>query len=224
PELARRAGLDLQQLVQHALAALGAVGWPKTTTVPVQVDQIPIKRGVLDVVTFRSHDRVRERLFGPNNKPDVKIPGKDKAKHLGDAGRLHLHQCVAQFRGALMPETVAIMREYFGPGFFAKATERLRQGFTDHLPRVEQKQHELAAARTQVLQQLQPVRTLEQTGRQLVTQLAELGRAFDHDLAQAQPATAPAPAKDVVIQPATRRDKPTQAPTNRGTTRRPERT
>ena len=79
-ELLRRAGVDLRRLRHEALAEVGAVDWPRHAVVPVDVRRIPVKKGVLDRLAFRSLDRVRERLFGPPDRPDVKIPGKDKAR------------------------------------------------------------------------------------------------------------------------------------------------
>ena len=192
PELVRRAGVDLRQLKAHALAKAGAVGWPARTSVPVEVGAIPIKKSVLDVVSFRSLERVRERLFGAPDKPEVKIPGKEKAARLGEPGRLHLHQCVAQFRAQLLPETIAVLREYFGPRCLQAATEALRAGLQGYLPRVQQRQQELQAARASLLALSEPLRHLAAGATSRVPALAELGKAFDQDVAST---------KDVVLQP-----------------------
>jgi hypothetical protein len=194
PELARRAGIDLRQTMVHALAKAASVPWPKTTTVPVDMAQIPLRRSVLDVVAFRSLDRVRERVFGTMQKPDVKIPGKEKAARIGEAGRLHLHQCVTQFRGQLLPETVAILREHFGPRLAGHAIEALRAQLAVHAPRLQQKRADLVAHREQLLRLATPLRALAAAGKGLVPKLAELGRAFDHEIANA-------PHKQVVLAP-----------------------
>jgi hypothetical protein len=194
PELVRRAGVDLRQTLVQALAKLGPVGWPARTTVPVEVGQIPLKRHVLDVVVFRSLERVRERVFGPATKPDVKIPGKDTAARLGEAGRLYLHQCVTQFRAALMPETVGLLRDWFGPRLLEVAVQSLRTQLTAHQPRLRQKQEELAKAQQRLQALAAPIRQLAAACASMVPRLQELGRAFDHDVAKA-------PLKQVVIAP-----------------------
>ena len=200
PELVRRAGIDLRQLKAHALASLGAVAWPGSTTVPVDLAALPIKKSMLDVVSFRSLDRVRERLFGPASKPDVKIPGKEKASRLGEPGRLFLHQCVAQFRAQLLPETTGLLREFFGTKFFAAATKALGAQLAAYEPRLLQKQQELGAVRTRLLAVAEPLRTLITATTARGPQLGELGKAFDHEVGQT-PAMARDAAKEVVIAP-----------------------
>lgn len=194
PDLVRRAGIDLRQTLGQTLGKLGAVGWPTRTTVPVEVGQIPLKRNVLDVVSFRSLDKVRDRVFGPAGKPEVKIPGKDKAARLGEPGRLYLHQCVAQFRAALLPETVGLLREFFGPRLLTLAVETLRAQLVAYQPRLQHKHEELTQARQRLLALAAPLRQLGAATGTLVPKLQDLGKAFDHDIAKA-------PAKQVVLAP-----------------------
>jgi hypothetical protein len=152
------------------------------------------------MVSFRSLDRVRERLFGPASKPDVKIPGKEKASRLGEPGRLFLHQCVAQFRAQLLPETTGLLREFFGAKFFAAATKALCTQLAAYEPRLLQKQQELGAVRTRLLAVAEPLRLLITATTARGPQLGELGKAFDHEVGQA-PARDGAKDKDVVIAP-----------------------
>lgn len=194
PELARRAGLDLRATIVQSLAKLGAVGWPKTTAVPVDVAAIPLKRSVLDVVAFRSLDRVRERVFGASTKPDVKIPGKEKATRLGEPGRLHLHQCVTQFRGMLLPETTGILRQFFGARLLATAVDALRAQLAAYQPRLQQKHDELSRARQRLQDLVTPLRELAASTGALAPKLQALGQAFDHDVAKL-------PSKQVVLAP-----------------------
>ncbi|MCU0867553.1 MAG: dynamin family protein [Planctomycetes bacterium] len=214
PELVRRAGIDVRQLKVQALSTLGPVGWPASTSVPVDVNAIPIKKGMLDRVSFRSLDKVRERLFGPASKPDVKIPGKDKAARLGDAGRLHLHQCVAQFRAQLLPETVAVLRDFFGPRFYTAAVELLRTQLGTYPERLRTRQQELETLRTRLLAVTGPLRQLATASQGLVPKLEELGKAFDHEVATPAPANPQAPAKDVVLSPQAPRPRDAKAPAN----------
>ena len=217
PELLRRAGVDLRPLLAKALASLGPVGWPATTAVPVDVASIPLKRHVLDVVTFRSLERVRERVFGPAAKPDAKIPAKDKAARLGEPGRMHLHQCVAQFRAALLPETVGLLRAFFGPRFLAAAVEALRAQLALYLPRLQQQETELGAERARLAALLDPLHQLAASAAELAPRLLQLGQSFDHDVA-AQPA-----AKQVVLEPQPARPRETREPREGKDTRAPGR-
>ncbi|MEO6593622.1 MAG: dynamin family protein [Planctomycetota bacterium] len=211
PELLRRAGVDLRAIKAQALTDLGAVVWHKQVTVPVSVAAIPIKKGVLDLVSFRSVDKVRERIFGPATKPDTKIPGREKAARLGEPGRLHLHQCVAQFRGELAPQTTAVLKDFFGARLRAAAQEAMRQKLAAYAPRLLSKQGELEAERTRLAAVAAPLRQLDEAAQRIQQQLGALGTQFDREMAISSPATATVPAPDVVLQPQPRRERE-QAP------------
>jgi len=200
PELLRRAGIDLPKTLALALAGLGRVTWPKNTAVPVDLASIPLRRSVVDVVAFRSMAAVRTRVFGAAEKPDVKIPGKEKAARLGEAGRLYLHQCVGQFRAALLPETVGLLREHFGPKLLAATVTTLRNALAAYQPALATRAQDLQAVRTRLLNVATPLRNLGAAASRLDPALRELGAAFDHDIAQ-QP-------KKVVLTPP---PKPTRA-------------
>jgi len=144
---------------------------------------------VLDYVTFRSLDRVRTAMFGSREKPDRKIPGREKASRLGEAGRLHLHQCVAQFRSDLAPGTVAVLREYFGPSFQEAAVTMLRAGLTSYRPELAKRQAELEAERSQLLALCNPLRKVASSAIDLQQKLHALRNQFDRA------------EKDVVLEP-----------------------
>jgi energy-coupling factor transporter ATP-binding protein EcfA2 len=215
-ELLRRAGIDMRTTKARALAELGAVAWPSTGSVPVDVAAIPIKKGLLDLVAFRALDRVRERLFGPAARPDRKIPAKDKAARLGEPGRLHLHQCVTQFRGELGPQTVAVLRQFFGSRWQTATAQALQQQLAAYGPRLQQRLTQLDAERQRLADVAEPLQRLGERARLAQQALAELGRRFDLEAAAA-------PAPDPVLEPQPRRE--TQAePTSRREARRGSRT
>jgi hypothetical protein len=200
PELVRRAGIDLRRLKESALADIGEIGWSEPATVPVDLDRIPLRKGVFDVVAFRSLHKVRARLFGPADKPDHKIPGKEKAKHLGEAGRLHLHQCVSQFRAALLPATVAATSEHFGTAFTAAAAAALRKGLEAYLPRLAEKAAKLQSERTRLAAVAGPIESLHALALDLRPKLDALDAQFSRETTE-QPAEAP-----VVLVPPPRPD------------------
>jgi energy-coupling factor transporter ATP-binding protein EcfA2 len=196
PELLRRAGIDIRQTLAQAVASLGRVQWPKGTMVQVDLTQLPLKRSVVDVVAFRSLAAVRTRVLGPADKPDVKIPAKDKATRLGEPGRLYLHQCVGQFRSTLLPETIGLLREHFGPRLVGAAAAALRDALAGYEPRLAAQHAELEAARGRLLAVATPLRALHAAAALLEPRLQELGAAFDQDVVR-QP-------KAVVLTPAAR--------------------
>lgn len=194
-ELSRRAGIDLRTLRSHALDSLGKVDWPKRAAVPVDVRSIPVKKGVLDRLSFRSLDKVRQRIFGAFDKPDVKIPGKDKAKHLGEPGRLHLHQCVAQFKGELLPQTTESIGQHFGPRFLEAASTMLRQQLGEYAPRIAEKLASIESERTYLMSVASPLRDLSELTGGTKNQLSALASQFVRE-AEMIPQQ-----KDVVLDP-----------------------
>ena len=208
-ELARRAGVDLRALRDGAFQGLGRVQWPRHAVVPVDVRTIPIRKGLLDRVMFRSLDRVRERLFGAPDKPDVKIPGKDKAKHLGEPGRLHLHQCVAQFRGELLPGTTECLGQHFGDRFLAAASAKLTEQLKGYLPRIEQKLAELEAEHKYLEDVATPLRDLAALTGGTREKLKTLGERFVHDVV-VQPAQ-----KDVLLEPRAAKPRASKQPSSK---------
>jgi len=194
-ELTRRAGIDLRSLRTNAFEALGKVAWPKRAVVPVDINSIPVKKSVSDRLLFRSLERVRQRLFGDFQKPDHKIPGKDKAKHLGETGRLHLHQCVAQFRGELLPQTTESLGAHFGPRFIEKASELLIEQLAAYQPRLDEKLAALEAERKYLMSVASPLRELSNLTGGTKKQLAALSTKF------ASSAELTPQPRDVVLKP-----------------------
>ena len=194
-ELARRSGIDLRDLRTAALDSIGSVQWPKRAVVPVDVHAIPVRKGVLDRISFRSLDKVRLRLFGPAERPDVKVPGKDKAKYLGEPGRLHLHQCVAQFRGELLPQTTQNLGEHFGAQFIAAAGKLLTKQLAAYRPRLAEKLATLESERTYLMSVASPLRDLSKLTGDTKQQLSALATQFVREAE-----LLPQP-KDVVLSP-----------------------
>ena len=208
-ELLDRAGIGVRDLRVAGVAALGAVTWPASANVPVDVNTLPIKKGVLDLVSFRSVDRVRDRLFGSATKPEAKIPAKDKASRLGEPGRLHLHKCVTQYRADLAPQTIAVLREFFGAKLTAATVHELHERLRAYAPRLLEERQRLLAERTKAAAVAMPLRHVDEAAARIRGKLAELGKQFELDVRSATPATdRDTTGKDPVLQPQPRREHP----------------
>lgn len=218
-DLLERAGVDLRYLKERSLAGLGAVSWPNDGNVPVDVTAIPLKKGMLDRVAFRSLDKVRERVFGPVDHPDTKIPAKDKAARLGEPGRLHLHQCVVQFRGDVAPQTVAVLRQFFGPRWQDAAIARLQKELAGYAPRLQERLQQIDAERQRLQALAEPLGQLATRAEAAQGTLTGLGQRFDLEAATLVPQP-----KDAVLEPQPRRERPAAEPAPRREARRGSRT
>ncbi len=193
-DLCERRDLDLRRLRREAITRLGP---PPNGTVPqpVAVDTIPLKKGLFDLVAFRSLEAVRRRLFGPRECPDIKIPAKEKAARLGEAGRLHLHQCLTQLRASLVPAAVTALQQHYGTALQQATIAALQEALRAELAPIE-------AAVVRVGRELERLRALQRPLDELqrvVTErrrgLTGLARAFGADLAT------PPTEREVVLEP-----------------------
>jgi len=184
-ELLQDCDIDLRRLRSQALAGLAAPPWRGKPVVPVDVHAIPIKRGVLDVVAFRSVDKVRHRLFGDKDKPDVKVQARDKAARMGEPGRLYLHQQVVQFRAELAPASCAALQQHFGAGLLAATTAALRQALTAQQPRLASKAAELQQELDRLQAVLEPLARLQAAITTVPPKTAALASQFGAQLAAA---------------------------------------
>jgi hypothetical protein len=192
-ELCRRHGVELSAVRQAALAGLGALPADPALRVPVDVAAVPVRRGALDLLALRSRDKVRQRVFGDAAQPDTKIPGRDKAARLGEPGRLHLHQCVTQFRARLAPATVQALRKHLGERLRAATIAALQGKLRALQPELQQRADAVRQERSRLAAVLAPLQSVEG----IVGQVQQLLPA----LAQRFAALVPGAPKDVVLTP-----------------------
>lgn len=204
--LCERRGIDVGTVREQALAALPPLPADAEVRVPVDLQSIPVRRGMLDLVAFRSAPKVRTRLFGDALRPDQKIPARDKARHLGEPGRLHLHQCVTQFRSILMPRTVAAARQHLCDTLQRATIRELQRRLQAALPELKAAEARLQRELQHLLDVLGPLRRLEGATAALQQQLAGLAAQFGYALPDL-PAREPA----VVLEPEARRRQDRQA-------------
>lgn len=83
------AGLHLEAVGQKALGALPAAE-PVTGEVELRFEDLPLKRGLVDRLLFRSTAALRRKLFGPPEAQTRAVSPRAKEKQLGPEGRAAL--------------------------------------------------------------------------------------------------------------------------------------
>lgn len=202
-QLLQHFDIDLPALRRQALQQLGKVQWPADSRVPIDVDAIPIKKGVLDIVAFRSVDKVRQRLFGDKQHPNVKIQAKDKAAKLGEPGRLHLHQQITAFRAELMPAAVRTLMQHYGDKLQQATVQALQQALQRQAPALDTALQTLARELATLQALLQPLQQLQVIATDLPPKLHALAVQFGAQILAAN---------DPVLQPQPRPQPPSEAP------------
>lgn len=190
-EVLGAAGIDIANLRRDALDDLGPPQWSTTSLVPLDADEIPIKRGLLDMATFRSKDRVRQRVFGPTDRPDKKIEPGIKTRRLGEAGKTYMRKRVTEFRDNLQRTTTAATLRRFDHKLRDVTVAVICKALEERRPELERQLSDLEQHEQRLLGVLEPLSRLHAVASDVAGKL---------DALQSQYARQP-----VVLQPQPRR-------------------
>ena len=111
--LLRSFHIEIQELRRAAQATQGRPVWQALPEMLIDASAIPVRRGVFNVLTLRNVDTVRQRMFGPDEKPDFKIAPKTKAARLGEPAKHHLRRTLGQMQAAQIRKTTEATRHRF---------------------------------------------------------------------------------------------------------------
>lgn len=166
-------GLGLGEVGRAALSQLDAAKGLGDGTLRVDTSGIPVRRGMLDVLLFRSRNAVRRRLFGPPERPERGIPRAVKARKLGTGGRDAIQDSLEDafdrfYDGALDHLSTALLQTYVGT---------LRQNVKAELRRIKDANALRKAAVERRLRELGQVnQALRRLGQVVERARGELGR------------------------------------------------
>ena len=100
------AEIDLGELGLESLGAMSKDSALGHVSAPVAVERVPVKRGVIDWLLFRSQARCRERLFGDAANPAARIPVDRKTRRLGEDARRAIRRELDLFKSRFFMETI----------------------------------------------------------------------------------------------------------------------
>ena len=189
-------------LRREELTALGSPDWPARLLVPLRVDEIPIKKGLLDLVAFRSVDKVRQRLFGASNRPDKKIAPSAKLSRLGEAGKHYMRERVTQFRNDLQRGAAAATIQRLSHDLREATVSALSKALQARQPDLRTEMLRCKQHQKRLQQVLEPLTKLNAAGGDVVDNLQTLSSQYegaDVEL-RAQP-LANTDGSDVVLEP-----------------------
>jgi len=128
------------------------------------------------VITFRSEDKVRHRLFGRDN--DAKISPRQKASRLGESAKQFLNQFLMNFRGEFFPETIADIHGRYGAGLAEVTVQKLHEVLESRRPKLETTVADLKQRATKIREILSPVEDLSATSEQVASAIESLSDQF----------------------------------------------
>jgi GTPase SAR1 family protein len=100
------ADIDLGELGLESLGAMSKDAALGHVTSPVAIERVPVKRGVVDWLLFRSQAKCRERLFGDAANPAARIPVDRKTRRLGEDARRAIRRELDLFKSRFFMETI----------------------------------------------------------------------------------------------------------------------
>ncbi|MEM7516728.1 MAG: hypothetical protein AAF368_07370, partial [Planctomycetota bacterium] len=101
-----RAEIGLGQIGRQSIERIELAESVGPISPPMRAGDIPVRKRLLDWIFFRSNASVRRKMFGPPDRPSVRIPKAQKAKRLGAAGKETMRAALDEYRGSFFPLTV----------------------------------------------------------------------------------------------------------------------
>jgi hypothetical protein len=135
----RAIDVDVAAVRRAAIARLDDQGPPAPPPIPLDIDEIPVRRGLLDVLTLRNETKVRDRLFGPTEAPDVKIPARLKAARLGNPAKRYLNQFLLNFKDEFFKHTIKTAEQRYAGKLANLTTNQLHKLLQDREPALQQR-------------------------------------------------------------------------------------
>jgi hypothetical protein len=140
-------GVDLDALARRALDRVNPLAGVKLDRPTVDLDGIPVRRGLLDFLLLRGAGRVRRDVFGRKDAPAATIPAAVKAKRLAGPGREALRHALVGQLDAFFPKAVEGMLdralETFAPAVVGAVTPAIAERKADATEALADAEHRL---------------------------------------------------------------------------------
>jgi hypothetical protein len=102
---------------------------PAAEGLRLDLDTIPVRRKFWDWILIRTKRRIRRRLFGSSERPDLEIPPTLKGERLGEAGKQGLADALRQGTSTVFPRQEATALERLTTAYRATVLAQLRAVF-----------------------------------------------------------------------------------------------
>ncbi|MFT4542037.1 MAG: hypothetical protein ACI841_001133 [Planctomycetota bacterium] len=122
-------GILLSDFGQEAVNSVRVDSREPSVGTPLDIDTIPVKKGLLDWLFFRSAATVRQRLMGPTSRPGTRIPRAMKAKLIGAAGRSAMLASLDRHREGFFALTLETIRSQVLVQYTCAVTEAMQSRF-----------------------------------------------------------------------------------------------
>ncbi|MEZ5965898.1 MAG: hypothetical protein R3F56_18830 [Planctomycetota bacterium] len=157
----RQLGADVSAIRRRAAEEVLATPLPPVPKVKVDIDAIPIKRGMGDWAMLLDRP-VRESLFGGEGGLDQKITAKQKAARLGEPGKRYLRDHLQAVHDAFCRDAAQQVIERMARQVATSTTTELRARVSERRQQLETRQRDLERQWNLCVQVLTPLRKMGQ--------------------------------------------------------------
>lgn len=122
----RTASIHLDDLGRSALTRLSPEIFGKKLSAPMQSSDIPVRRTLLDWLFFRSQAKLRQKLFGPAERPALRVPALVKGRRLGTPVMEAFEHILGEYQAEFFPATVRELCNRILGDYASAASKRVR--------------------------------------------------------------------------------------------------
>lgn len=147
-------GIDMRATADTALHELKLHAATTSPHLRLWPEDIPVRRSASDWLLLRSGSKVRSRLFGPPQQPNVQIPPATKMRVLGHRGRQAIRDIAVAQLEALLDDTARGLPDQLVRGY----AERFEHDLQTQLERIETETRQRLDDTAQRLERLEAAR------------------------------------------------------------------
>jgi len=125
------AGLDMSKVGEHSLSSLDRGGLHSKIQRPLSIEQVPVRRTLVDWLFFRSLDKVRRNLFGDAMTPSARVSVEQKHARLGTEAKEAMRRELDLFKGRFFHSTVQRVHQHLIGRYADAAVDRMRRLVTE---------------------------------------------------------------------------------------------
>ena len=125
-EQLRLADVRADELARAAIESVQGAIAPVPVEAPFSTADVPVRKGLWDWILFRTQGSIRRRLFGPPDRPSVRVSKSEKAGRLGATAKQAMKRAIDRYKGEFFPAASDRIRESVLAQYAAGMSSSLR--------------------------------------------------------------------------------------------------
>ncbi len=176
--LLRSFDIQIKELRKAAQRSQGNPVWEELPETFLDLDSIPVRRNMVDMLAFRSVDSLRAKLFGSGRSLEKKITAKAKTARLGEPGKQFIRAALTPILRQQAQEAVETTRKRFCEDLEAATAAEVGRRLRDSEPELRREIKQIDSDSERVRQLLAPVSKMSEAVNTCLSQLEELSTRY----------------------------------------------